>query len=154
QDRSRVGAEAIDKSRGCDWTGKVWHDSDEVCLAESGDLHHLGNASNVGEGSTDEVDVVIFHERVEVPPISPFFTGGQGNVDLFPQDGQVLEKSLGANGVLEKERGETLDFVAAANCIGEIESLMKVDDPIAVFAYAFPCCRAFLCEVVDALSCV
>ena len=95
---------------------------------------------------------VIFDERVEVPAIAPLFAGGQGDVDLLAEDGQVLKEGLGADGVFDEEGGEVLNHVAAADGVGEIEALVEVDGPVAVFADTFAHGGAHIAHGGDALA--
>ena len=115
-------------------------------------FEHLGDAADVGEGGADEVDVMMLDEGVEVPAIAPLFSGGEGDVDLLAEDGQVLLEGFGADGVFDEEGGEVFDFVAAADGFVEIEALVEVDAPFAVFADTFAGGGALFAEMRDALA--
>ena len=91
----------------------------------------------LGRVARTKVDGMMLDERVEVPAVAPLFAGGQGDIDFLAKDGQILQKGLSADGVFDEEGREVLDQVAAADGFGEIEALMEVDGPFAVFADAF-----------------
>ena len=50
-------------------------DADEMRLADRGDLHHLGDAADVGQRGAHVIDVVVLHQLVEVPAVAPLFAG-------------------------------------------------------------------------------
>ena len=87
QDWSGVGSQAVDEGRRCNGAGEVWHNSYEVRLAYCGNFHHLGNTTDVRQCGPNEINVVTFDQWVEVPPVAPFFTCGQGDIYLAAQDG-------------------------------------------------------------------
>src|SRR5262249_34916067 len=127
-------------------------DSYEVSLAESGDLHHLGDAADVWKRGAHIIDGMVFDERVEVPAVAPLLSSGKRNVDLAAKGGNVLEEGFGADGIFDEERVVLLDEVAAADSVGEVEALVEVDAPVAVFTDAFAYLFAFFADFVDALA--
>src|SRR5438874_997724 len=100
---------------GGDGSGEVRDDTDKVRLAKRGNLHHFGDAANVWQRGTDIVDVVILHERVEIPAVAPFFARRDGNFDQLPKARKVFAKGLRAHGILDEEGRKRLDEIAAAN---------------------------------------
>ena len=110
------------------------------------------NATHIGQCRADEIDVVVFHQAIEIPAISPFLASSQRNVHFAAQDGKILLKRLGADGVFDEERSKFLDLVAAANGVHEVEALMKIDYPIGVLANTFPHLGAFFAKMGNALS--
>ena len=62
--------------------------------------------------------------------------------------GRSSQEGLGADRIFDEEGGEIFDQVAAANGVGEVEALVEVDAPVAVFADTFARLRAFVVELV------
>ena len=106
----------------------------------------------LGRVARQEVDGVILDEGVEVPAIAPLFAGGKRDIDFLAQDGQVLKEGFSADGVFNEEGREVLDLVAAADGFVEIEALVEVDAPFAVFADTFARGGALIAEVRDAFA--
>ena len=63
----------MDLSGGGDGTGEVRNDADVVRLAQGADADQLGDAADVRQRAADEIEVVVLHQLVEVPPRAPFF---------------------------------------------------------------------------------
>ena len=61
-------------------------------------------------------------------------------------------KGFGADGVFNEERSEIFDLVATADGIVEVEALVEVDDPFAIFADAFARSGTLVAEMRDALA--
>jgi hypothetical protein len=130
----------------------VGNDADKVGFTDGGDLHHLRDAAHVRQRGAYKVDGVIFDQLIEVPSVSPFLACGQGNIDFAAQDGEVLLKGFRAHRVFHEEGSEVFNRVAAANGIGQVETLMEVDAPVAIFADTFPHLGALSAHDVDALA--
>src|SRR5437763_14480458 len=136
---------------GGDGAGEVRDDTDKVRLADRGNLHHFGDAAHVWQGGAHVVDVVILHQRVEIPAVAPFFASGDGNFDQLPQARKVFAKGFRAHGILDEEGRQRLDEIAAANGVRQVESLMKINAPIAVFSHAFARLNAFVVKLIQLL---
>ena len=103
------------------------NDADEMGFADGGNFHHLSDAADIGQGGAYKINVVIFDELVEVPPVAPLFARCQGNIHFLAQDRNVLQKGFGADRIFDEERSQVLDQVAAANGIVEVEALVEID---------------------------
>src|SRR5262249_55618320 len=99
-----------------------------------------------------EVDIVRFHELVEVPTIAPLLAGCDRHFHGPAKDGKVFVERLRTDRVFDEERGEIFDQIAAANRFGEIEALVEIDAPIAVLADAFAHLHAFVVHRIQALA--
>ncbi len=146
--------EAVDERRGGDRSGEVRHDADGVRLADGRDLHHLGDAADVGQRRADVVDVVVLDELVEVPPVAPFLAVGEGDGRHLPQLRQVHEGVLVAHGILDEVGLVLLDPAARAQRVVEVEALVEVDAPVAVRADALAHFLALRDDAVDGLALV
>src|ERR1017187_3999268 len=94
----------------------------------------------------------MLNEGVEVPAIAPLFAGGQRDVDFSDLDGKVLLEGFCTDCVFDEKRSEVFNLVAAANGVGKIEALVKVDDPIGILAHTFAGSGARFSQVRDALT--
>ena len=106
-----------------------------ACVSQMrGDLHHLGDAADVGQRRADEIDVVVLDEPVEVPLETPLFAVRQRDRRHLAQLGNVLERVFVAHRIFDEERIELLHDVADADGVVEVEALVEVDAPVAVRA--------------------
>src|SRR4051812_48312442 len=128
------------------------HDTDEVRLANRGDLHHLGDAPHVRQCGADIVDIMMLHQLVEVPAISPLLAGGNRDLDHSPQNRQVLLKRLRPDRVLYKKRRKALDQVASANRVRKIKPLVEIDHPIAALSDAIARLYTILIDLVESFA--
>src|SRR5258708_24478568 len=127
-------------------------DAHKMGFANSGNLHNFSDAADVRQGGTDKIDVVILHQSVEVPPVAPLLAGRQRDVDLAAQDRKVLQEGFSPNRVFDEERGQVLDLVTAPDGIGQVKALVEIDNPIAVFADAFPRLGTLVAKMGNSLS--
>ena len=93
---------------------------DIVGFAQGRDLHHFGDAADVGERGAIEIDVVVFDEPVEVPTLAPFLAGAERATRHRAQPRDILQKRLGPHGILDHKRLEFLDAAARSQRVGII----------------------------------
>ena len=127
----------MDLSGGGDWTGEVRNDADVVRLAQGADADQLGDAADVRQRAADEIEVVVLHQLVEVPPRPPFLARGQRHAGQAAQFRNVLKKRIGLNRILDEIRIELFDHPAAAERVGEGEPLVEVDHEVPARTNAF-----------------
>ena len=84
------------------------NDAYKMGFANRGNLHHFSNAADVGQGGADEINVVIFNQLVEVPPVAPFLARSQRNVHFLAQDRKVLQEGLRADRIFDEEWSQVL----------------------------------------------
>src|ERR1051326_6782418 len=116
------------RSRG-DRSGEMRRDAHEVCFADRLNLQHLSDAADIGKGGAVPVDMVSFHEFVEVPPVAPLFACRQGHVYFLAQNRNIFVESLGANRVFDEERRELLNQFASADGVAQVKPLVEIDAP-------------------------
>ena len=124
------------------------NDADEMRFADRRDLHHLRDSAYVRQRGADIIDVVVFHQTVEIPAISPFLSGGDRHLHHFAQLRKIVIESLGPHRVLNEKRRERFDQVASADRVRKIEALVEVDAEIAILTDAFPNLDAILVKLV------
>ena len=121
-------------------------------LADCRNLHHFGNAAHVRQRGAHVINIVVLHQRIEIPAIPPFLARRDGNLYELSQTRQVFAEGLRTHGILDEEGRKRFDQVASANGVRQIESLMKINAPVAVFAHAFARLQAFLVKLIQFLS--
>src|SRR5579872_7345948 len=149
QNGSRKCSERVNQRRRRDGSGEMGNDADKMRLADRRDLHHLGDTADVRQRRANIVDVVVLDQLVEVPTITPLFSRCDGHASRCAELRQILRESFGSNGVFDEVRREILDQIAAADRFGEIEALVKIHAPVAIFTDALPRLDAFVIEAVQ-----
>src|SRR5437868_15411407 len=102
-------------------------DTYEVGFANGGDFHHLCNAADIRQGGADEIDIVIFHEFVELPAVARLLARRQWDVYLSAQDRKILREGFRPNRVFDEERREFLAPITAPDRVCEVESRVEFD---------------------------
>src|SRR5947209_1221086 len=109
QQRTGKSSEAVHQ-RSCRYrTSEMRHDTNEMSFADGRDFHHLGDSSDVGQGGTKVVDIVVFDQLVEVPTIAPLFSRSERNFYAAAEDRQILAECLIPHRIFDKERLELFD---------------------------------------------
>ena len=143
-------SEGVNQGGGGDGAGEMGHDADIVRLAEGGDLHHFRDAADVGQRRADVIEVVILDQAMEIPALAPFLASGNGHRGQLPQFRNILVERLGAHGILDEIRFQIFQFLAGANGVGKIETLVQVNDPVTILAHPFPHVLAILDDLPHA----
>ncbi len=105
-------------------------------LAQSCDLHELGDAAGVGQGDPRIVDQPFLDQFVDVPAVAELLADGDGHLHLgaqLPVDTRVLA----ADQVFDEVGFQVLDESGEPDGIGHVQPRVVVDGPIAAGSHAF-----------------
>ena len=125
-----------------------------MCFANGRNLHHLGNAAHIGQRGAHVIDIVVFHQLVEIPAAAPFLARRNRHFHHGPEFRQISDKRLRAYGIFNEIRRQAFDQIAAAHGVGKIEALVEVDAEIAVLAHAVTHLHALIVKLIELLVCV
>ena len=120
-------------------------------LANGRDLHHLRDPAHVRERGAHVIDIVRFHQLVEIPAMAPLLARRDGHFGLPPQQRQILQERFRAHRILHEIRRQMLNQAASANGLDQIEALVEIHAPVAVLAHAFARGRAVFQQLVQPL---
>ena len=136
---------------GGDRTGEMGDQPDVVGLAQSCDLHELGDAAGIGKGDSRIVDESFLDQLVDVPAVAELLTHGDGHLHLrtqLPVDARILA----ADQVFDEVRLQVLDEGGEPDGVGHVQPRVVIDGPIAVGADPFAHLDAELVGVANGLA--